>query len=57
MIDALPDVELAGHIEQIGLQAEDYRGDVTYPVVVVLDEDVQELRWGMTALVEVEVAQ
>jgi hypothetical protein len=28
---------------------------VTYPVIIELDEDVPEIRWGMTALVEIEV--
>ena len=53
-LDALPDVELKGHIVRIELQAVDYRGDVTYPIYVELDESVPELRWGMTAVVEIE---
>ncbi|NIV27963.1 MAG: HlyD family efflux transporter periplasmic adaptor subunit [Anaerolineae bacterium] len=53
-VDALPGVELRGRVVRIGLQSEDYRGDVTYPVTVELDEDVPELRWGMTAMVEIE---
>jgi HlyD family secretion protein len=53
-VDALPDTELKGHVLRIGLQSEDYRGDVTYPVTVVLDDAGPELRWGMTALVEIE---
>jgi HlyD family secretion protein len=53
-VDALPEVEMRGHVVRIGLQSEDYRGDVTYPVYVELDEDVPELRWGMTAMVEIE---
>jgi multidrug resistance efflux pump len=54
-VDALPDVQVTGHVARIDLQAVDYRGDVTYPVIVELDENVPELRWGMTALVEIEV--
>jgi multidrug efflux pump subunit AcrA (membrane-fusion protein) len=54
-VDALPDVELGGRVARIGLRAVDYRGDVTYPVTVELEENVQGLRWGMTALVEIEV--
>ena len=54
-VDALPDVRLRGHVVRIGLQSVDYRGDVTYPVYIELDEDAPELRWGMTAMVEVEV--
>jgi hypothetical protein len=53
-VDALPDVELRGHVIRIGLQSVDYRGDVTYPVYVELDDDTPELRWGMTAMVEIE---
>ncbi len=53
-LDALPDRPLKGRVVRIGQQAEDYRGDVAYPVIVELDEDAPEMRWGMTALVEVE---
>ena len=53
-VDALSDVELQGHVTRIGLQSVDYRGDVTYPVTVELDEAAPELRWGMTAMVEIE---
>jgi HlyD family secretion protein len=52
-VDALPDAEFAGHVIRIGLQAVDYRGDVTYPVYVELDDAAPELRWGMTAMVEI----
>ncbi|MCP4539432.1 MAG: HlyD family efflux transporter periplasmic adaptor subunit [Chloroflexi bacterium] len=53
-VDALPDAEFGGHVIRIGLQAVDYRGDVTYPVYVELDDAAPELRWGMTAMVEIE---
>ena len=53
-VDALPDLKLPGRVVRIGLQSVDYRGDVTYPVYVALDEPAPELRWGMTALVEIE---
>jgi len=53
-VDALPDTPLRGHVTRIGLRDVDYRGDVTYPVIVELDETVPEIRWGMTALVEIE---
>lgn len=52
-VDALPDVELSGVVERIGLQAEDYRGDVTYPVIITLKDPPEGLRWGMTAMVEI----
>jgi HlyD family secretion protein len=53
-LDALSDVEFRGRVARIGLQAVDYRGDVTYPVTVELDDAGPELRWGMTAVVEIE---
>ncbi|HNT75912.1 MAG TPA: HlyD family efflux transporter periplasmic adaptor subunit [Anaerolineae bacterium] len=54
-VEALPDVNLSGKVARIELQAEDYRGDVVYPVIIELDEVPAELlRWGMTALVEFE---
>jgi HlyD family secretion protein len=53
-VDALSNVEFRGHVIHIGLQAVDYRGDVTYPVYVALNEAAPELRWGMTAMVEIE---
>jgi len=53
-VDALPGLELRGHVARIGRRSEDYRGDVVYPVIVELDEDAPGLRWGMTAVVEIE---
>jgi len=53
-IDALPDQPLSGHVKKVGLRAVDYRGDMTYPVIIELDETVSTLRWGMTALVEIK---
>jgi HlyD family secretion protein len=52
-IDALPDVALRGYVEEIALEAVDYRGDVTYPVTVALEETAPELRLGMTAVVKI----
>ena len=54
-VDAMPDEEMRGVVERIGLQAQDYRGDVVYPVHVELEEVVPKLRWGMTAMVEIDV--
>jgi len=53
LVDALPDVEFEGRVVRIDLQAVDYRGVVAYPVYVELDEGAPELRWGMTAMVEI----
>lgn len=52
-VDALPGMRLRGHVARVGAQSVDYRGDVTYPVTVELDEEAPGLRWGMTALVEI----
>jgi multidrug resistance efflux pump len=54
-VDALPDRPLRGHVVQVGCQHEIYRGDVTYPVLIALGEQPPELRWGMSALVKIEV--
>lgn len=53
-VDALPGDEFRGRVTRIGEQGVDYRGDVTYPVFIALDGDVPGLRWGMTALVEID---
>lgn len=53
-VEALPDIHLSGKVVRIELHADDYRGDVVYPVIIELDEIPSELRWGMTALVEIE---
>ncbi|MGC9350071.1 MAG: hypothetical protein ACP5JG_18165 [Anaerolineae bacterium] len=54
-VDALPDRAFKGHVVRVGRQHEIYRGDVTYPVLIALDEPIPELRWGMSAFVEIEV--
>ncbi len=54
-IDALPELALAGSVLEIALQAADYRGDVVYTVTIELpDVSDTSLRWGMTAMVEIE---
>lgn len=53
--DALPDTKLHGRVARIGLRSVDYRGDVTYPITVEIDDAVPGLRWGMTAMVEIEL--
>jgi hypothetical protein len=54
-VDALKEEEFAGVVSEIALQPGDYRGDVVYAVTVDLtDADDSPLRWGMTALVEIE---
>jgi multidrug resistance efflux pump len=54
-VDALPDDEFQGVVSDVALQPGDYRGDVVYTVTVDLaGVDGSPLRWGMTALVEIE---
>ena len=54
-VDALPGREFAGVVREVALQAGDYRGDVVYAVTVELTGVADApLRWGMTAVVEIE---
>jgi HlyD family secretion protein len=54
-VDALPDREFSGTVKRIALQADEYRGDVTYAVTVDLSDSEMDgtLRWGMTAMVRI----
>ena len=51
--DALPETKLQGRVAGVGLRSVDYRGDVTYPVIIEIEETTPELRWGMTAMAEI----
>ena len=52
-ITAFPDKVLAGRIAQITpLATTTEDGNVSYPVVVTLDQPDPEVRWGMTARLE-----
>jgi len=52
--DALPDVEVTGQVTRIAPKAEEGSG-VNYKVVVELDEIPAQLRWGMTAFVDIDI--
>ena len=52
--DALPDVVVNGTVDRIAPKASSGSG-VNYTVVVILDEIPEELRWDMTAFIDVEV--
>lgn len=52
--DALPGESFDGVVSQINQQAELKAGDVTYTIVVTLNQADPRLRWGMTAFVEIE---
>jgi multidrug resistance efflux pump len=53
-VDALPGDKFEGVVSEIALQPGDYRGDVVYTVTIDLIRPDSPLRWGMTALVEIE---
>jgi multidrug resistance efflux pump len=52
--DAVPGLQLTGHVERIALRGQDLRGDVLYTVRVVLDNMDPRLLWGMTAFAQFE---
>ena len=54
-LDALQDQTLAGRVVRIGDRSVDYRGDVTYPVFIELVHGTADLRWGMTASLDMPV--
>jgi HlyD family secretion protein len=53
--DAIPDLELPGTVVRIGSIGENKMGDITYTVIVEPDEHDDRLRWGMTAMVTIEI--
>jgi multidrug resistance efflux pump len=52
--DAIPGLEMAGHIDWISLRAQQRQGDVVYTARVILDDVDPRLRWGMTTFVQFE---
>ena len=50
--DALPELELKGAVESIGVLNQTSSGDIVYPVKIKLIDTDPRLRWGMTAAVE-----
>jgi multidrug resistance efflux pump len=51
-LDAIPDVELQGHVLTIGQNFSEVQGDVVYEVVILLADKHPAMRWGMTAEVK-----
>jgi hypothetical protein len=51
-VDAL-NREIRGTVARIALQSATAGGDVVYPLLIELDEQPGELRWGMSVDVEV----
>ena len=54
--DAFPDRLFAGRVTRISPMADPEAGGVHYTVIVTLDELDPALRWGMTAFVDLDVA-
>ena len=55
-IDALPDTTVKGKVSEISLKNAAGSG-VYYDVYITLDETPKELRWGMSAFVEIQVSK
>jgi multidrug resistance efflux pump len=53
--DALPDRVFPGRVQRISPQPESDGGAVNYTAIVELEELAPEIRWGMTAFVDIEV--
>jgi HlyD family secretion protein len=53
-VDAIPELELSGHVTSIKAIGENKRGDITYTVLVEPDQYDKRLRWNMTSVVSIE---
>lgn len=49
--DAIPDLTLTGKVQRIKSIGVNKQGDITYTVIVLLDNQDERLRWNMTAIV------
>jgi HlyD family secretion protein len=56
-LDALPDVDLAGHVAKVGLAGSQNTGVVTYDVKIAIDSADVPLRVGMSATIDIVVAE
>jgi multidrug resistance efflux pump len=54
VLDAIPDVTLAGELLSIGQTFTENQGDIVYEVTILLTDTHPQLRWGMTAAVTFE---
>lgn len=57
VLDALPDRSLSGHVEEIGIVANQATGVASYDVEVAIDPSNAPLRVGMSATVEIVTAE
>jgi multidrug efflux pump subunit AcrA (membrane-fusion protein) len=53
-LDAFPEETLNGKVLRIGQKYSEKQGDIVYEVTVELTEALQNMRWGMTAVVKFE---
>ena len=56
-VDAFPDSQFRGSVQQVRLSATNTNNVITYPVVVAVDNSDQILLPGMTASAEIEVSR
>ena len=56
-VDAFPDRQFRGRVQQVRLSATNTNNVITYPVVVQVDNSDQSLLPGMTASAEIEVSR
>jgi HlyD family secretion protein len=52
--DAIPGLELSGHVSQIRPYGNTRQGDIVYTVIITPDQQDERLRWNMTAKVSIE---
>ncbi len=52
--NAIPGLEMTGHIESISLRAQDQQGAMVYIARVALDGSDPRLHWGLGTLVQFE---
>lgn len=51
-LDAIPNVELKGTVSSVSANYGEKQGDIVYEVTVLLNDSRPEMRWGMTAEVQ-----
>ena len=56
-VDAFPDKQYRGQVQQVRLSATNTNNVITYPVVVAVDNSDQTLLPGMTANAEIEISR